>query len=231
MRSPERLRYQHPGEWDALLDLDRCPCPRTLRRRTRYVEDSEGLRAWIGALAQHWCADDPEAFATLFMDGHMQVYSGKVRLPKHFVPSQKLALPAATGYWVHALGGPPLLCLHRQVDSSIVSEIWNGIVPQLQQMGLLAEGGMREDEPRLTLVFKRDGWSPRLIPRARALYADEDLGLELDAVVYALDSSTVDLCLSVFRWATFRATRAAVKLQTLLDLGETQKQLTPFWVS
>lgn len=58
----------------------------------------------------------------------------------------------------------------------------------------------------------------RLIARARALYADEDLGVELDATVYALDSSTVDLCLSVFPWATFRATKAAVKLHTLLDL-------------
>ena len=58
----------------------------------------------------------------------------------------------------------------------------------------------------------------RLIARARALYASEDLGLELDETVYALDSSTVDLCLSVFSWATFRATKAAVKLHTLLDL-------------
>lgn len=40
--------------------------------------------------------------------------------------------------------------------------IWNGIVPQLQQIGLLAKGGQREDEPRLTLVFGRNGWSPRL---------------------------------------------------------------------
>ena len=58
----------------------------------------------------------------------------------------------------------------------------------------------------------------RLIARARALYADEDLGLELDATVYALDSSTVDLCLAVFPWAIFRTTKAAVKLRTLLDL-------------
>ena len=169
VRSPERLRYQQPGEWGALLGLDRCPCPRTLRRRTRYVADSEGLRAWVGALAQHWCEDDPEAVATLFVDGHVQVYSGMGRLPKQFVPRQKLALPAAAGYWVHALGGAPLLCVHRQVDSSIVSEIWNGIVPQLQQMGLLAEGGQRQQEPRLTLVFDRNGWSPRLFRELRAI--------------------------------------------------------------
>lgn len=57
-----------------------------------------------------------------------------------------------------------------------------------------------------------------LIRIARPLYAEEDLGLELDNTVYALDSSTIDLCLSVFPWALFRSTKSAVKLHTLLDL-------------
>jgi len=57
-----------------------------------------------------------------------------------------------------------------------------------------------------------------LIQIARPLYADEDLGLELDNTVYALDASTIDLCLSVFPWALFRSTKSAVKLHTLLDL-------------
>jgi len=57
-----------------------------------------------------------------------------------------------------------------------------------------------------------------LIRRARKLYASESLGVELDDTVYALDSSTIDLCLSVFDWAPFRSTKAAVKLHTLLDL-------------
>ena len=57
-----------------------------------------------------------------------------------------------------------------------------------------------------------------LITTARGLYINEDLGLELDNTVYALDASTIDLCLSVFPWATFRRTKAAVKLHTLLDL-------------
>ena len=58
----------------------------------------------------------------------------------------------------------------------------------------------------------------RLILRARDLYAQEPTGLELDATIYALDSTTIDLCLSVFDWAPFRSTKAAVKLHTLLDL-------------
>ena len=57
-----------------------------------------------------------------------------------------------------------------------------------------------------------------LIKIARPLYAEEDLGLDLDNTIYALDASTVDLCLSVFPWALFRSTKSAVKLHTLLDL-------------
>ena len=58
----------------------------------------------------------------------------------------------------------------------------------------------------------------RLIVRARALYAKEPLGIDLDATVYALDATTIDLCLSLFDWAPFRSTKAAIKLHTLLDL-------------
>ena len=50
------------------------------------------------------------------------------------------------------------------------------------------------------------------------MYADEDLGLDLDNTVFALDASTIDLCLSVFPWAPFRSTKDAIKLHTLLDL-------------
>ena len=57
-----------------------------------------------------------------------------------------------------------------------------------------------------------------LIRRARKLYAGDSLDVGLDNTVYALDSSTVDLCLSLFEWAPFRSTKAAIKLHTLLDL-------------
>jgi Domain of unknown function (DUF4372)/Transposase DDE domain len=57
-----------------------------------------------------------------------------------------------------------------------------------------------------------------LIGIARPLYASEPLAIELDATVYAFDATTIDLCLSVFPWAPFRRTKAAVRLHTLLDL-------------
>ena len=58
----------------------------------------------------------------------------------------------------------------------------------------------------------------RLILRARDLYASDSLDIGLDSTVYALDSTTIDLCLSLFDWAPFRSTKAAVKMHTLLDL-------------
>ena len=57
-----------------------------------------------------------------------------------------------------------------------------------------------------------------LIGIARPLYAEESFGVDLKNAVYALDASTIDLCLSVFPWAPFRSTKAAIKLHTLLDL-------------
>ena len=57
-----------------------------------------------------------------------------------------------------------------------------------------------------------------LIHMARRLYSHEDFGVQLDETVYALDATTIDLCLSVFPWAHFRQTKAAIKLHTLLDL-------------
>ena len=57
-----------------------------------------------------------------------------------------------------------------------------------------------------------------LIQKAKQLYLDEDLGLDLDATVYALDASTIDLCLSLFPWAKFRKAKGAVKLHTLMNL-------------
>jgi transposase len=86
--------------------------------------------------------------------------------------------------------------------------------------------GLRHAVHRSTLADANDLrnwriWSDLaavLIRRARMLYCNDDFGLDLTNTVYALDSTTIDLCLSLFDWAPFRKTKAAVKLHTLLDL-------------
>ena len=94
------------------------------------------------------------------------------------------------------------------------------------QASKLYHMGLREPVRRSTLADANESrdwriyahFAQRLIEQARALYAQEDLGLELTNTVYALDSTTIDLCLSVFPWAHFRTTKAGVKMHTLLDL-------------
>ncbi len=94
------------------------------------------------------------------------------------------------------------------------------------QAAKLYHRGFREPIRRSTLADANESrdWRiyaefvARLIAQARVLYASEDLGLELSNTVYALDSTTIDLCVSVFSWAHFRTTKAAVKMHTLLDL-------------
>ncbi len=94
------------------------------------------------------------------------------------------------------------------------------------QASKLYHMGLREAVARSTLADANEGRDWRiwhelaqlLIRRARHLYAAESLAVDLDNTVYALDSTTIDLCLSVFPWAHFRSTKAAVKMHTLLDL-------------
>jgi len=103
----------------------------------------------------------------------------------------------------------------RDIETCLAAQ-----APKLYHMGL------REPVRRSTLADANEvrDWriyaefAQRLIVQARKLYANEDLGLELTNTVYALDSTTIDLCLSVFPWARFRTTKGAVKMHTLLDL-------------
>jgi len=95
-----------------------------------------------------------------------------------------------------------------------------GAKPKLYHMGI------RGKVSRNTLAHANEvrdwriyaDFAQALITIARKLYAGEDFGLELDQTVYAFDSTTIDLCLSVFPWAKFRREKAAIKLHTLLDL-------------
>ena len=94
------------------------------------------------------------------------------------------------------------------------------------QTAKLYHMGFREPVRRSTLADANEArdwriyaeFAHRLIVQARRLYAGESLGVDLGNTVYALDSTTIDLCLSVFPWAQFRSTKAAVKMHTLLDL-------------
>jgi hypothetical protein len=105
------------------------------------------------------------------------------------------------------------------------------------QTAKLYHMGFRQPVRRSTLADANEGrdwriyaeFAHRLIAQARRLYADEKLSVDLQETVYALDSTTIDLCLSVFPWAHFRSTKAAVKMHTLLDLRGNNSELHPYF--
>jgi hypothetical protein len=94
------------------------------------------------------------------------------------------------------------------------------------QVGKLYHMGLRQAVSRSTLADANESrdwriyaeFAQRLIAQARRLYSSDSFGIELSNTVFALDSTTIDLCLSMFPWAPFRTTEAAIKLHTLLDL-------------
>ena len=172
VRNPESLRYQAPGEWGAILGLDRGPETKTLRRKIRLLTSAEHtVRDWQSALARTWATEHDDDWATLAVDGHVKVYAGRNgRLPKHFVARQKLCLPASVSYWINALGGMPLLCLHKALDPKLIKALEQDVVPHLQHLGVVPEAApdlTKPDAgvPALTLVFDREGWSPDLFKR------------------------------------------------------------------
>ena len=124
-------------------------------------------------------------------------------------------LPCAAQYQVMALAQLTYRESLRDIEASLSAQ-----TTKLYHMGL------REPVRRSTLADANESrdwriyaeFAQRLIAQARRLYATESFGLDLTNTVYALDSTTIDLCLSVFPWARFRSTKSAVKMHTLLDL-------------
>jgi len=94
------------------------------------------------------------------------------------------------------------------------------------QVAKLYHMGLRQEIKRSTLADANEArdwrihaeFAQRLIVQARKLYIGDSFGIELENTAYALDSTTIDLCLSLFPWALFRTTKSAVKMHTLLDL-------------
>jgi hypothetical protein len=124
-------------------------------------------------------------------------------------------LPCAAQYQIMAFAQLTYRESLRDIEASLSAQ-----TAKLYHMGL------REPVRRSTLADANESrdwriyaeFAQRLIAQARRLYANESLGMDLTNTVYALDSTTIDLCMSVFPWARFRSTKSAVKMHTLLDL-------------
>jgi transposase len=153
VKRPEHLKERDPAAFGRLLGLDRAPEVKTLRRR-------------LTRLAAHHCAEQLGAelarlrvdqrghlMGFLYVDGHVRAYHGQRAITSRaYVPRRHLAMPASTDYWINDRSGDPLLVITGEVNAALTKAL-----PRL-----LGEVRDLVGERRVTIVFDRGGWSPKL---------------------------------------------------------------------
>lgn len=162
IKRPEALKEHSPVALGQVLGLDRAPEVKTLRRKLERLA-AMGRAADFGkALAKRRIAQRGEAMGFLYVDGHVRVYHGQHTIPKAHVAQRRLAVPATTDYWVNDQQGDPLFVVTAQANAGMVK-----MLPILLEQ-VRAMIGKR----RLTVVFDRGGYSPKLFVRLIAARFD-----------------------------------------------------------
>ena len=152
IKRPEELKEHTPGDLGRVLGLDRAPEVKTVRRKLRRLAACGRAAAFGRALAHQRVAARGAALGFLYVDGHVRVYHGHRTLPKAHVARMRLAMPATTDYWVNDMRGDPLFVVTAEANAGLVK-----MLP-----GVLAEVRGLVGARRVTVVFDRGGYSPKL---------------------------------------------------------------------
>ena len=158
IKRPEGLKEYSPHDLGRVLGLDRAPEVKTLRRKLARLA-AVGRAAQFGqALAQQRVALRGQALGFLYTDGHVRVYHGQHTLPKAHVARMRISLPATSDYWVNDSAGDPLFVVTAEANAGLVK-----MLP-----GILAQVRTLVGKRRLTVVFDRGGYSPKLFQQILA---------------------------------------------------------------
>ena len=152
IKRPEGLKEYSPQELGRVLGLDRASEVKTLRRKLAQLAACGRAAQFGQALAQQRVARRGKDLGFLYVDGHVRVYHGKHRLPKAHVARMRLSMPATSDYWVNDKTGDPLFVLTAEANAGMVKML----PPVLEQVRALM------GERRVTVVFDRGGYSPKL---------------------------------------------------------------------
>ncbi len=162
IKRPEGLKEYSPPDLGRVLGLDRAPEVKTLRRKLARLA-AAGRAAQFGqALAQQRVAARGAALGFLYIDGHVRVYHGKHALPKTHVARMRISMPATSDYWVNDSSGDPLLVVTAPNNAGMVK-----MLPELLDQVRQLVGSRR-----LTIVFDRGGFSPKLFQKILAIGFD-----------------------------------------------------------
>ena len=152
IKRPESLKEHSPQDLGRILGLDRAPEVKTVRRKLARLA-AAGQAAQFGrALAQRRVATRGAALGFLYVDGHVRVYHGQQPIPKTHVARLRLPQAGTTDYWVNDAAGEPLFVVTAEANAGLVKLL----PPLLEQVRALV------GERRVTVVFDRGGFSPKL---------------------------------------------------------------------
>jgi hypothetical protein len=152
IRRPEELKEHRPTEMGRLMGLDRAPEVKTLRRKLERLARQGKAEAFGKKLARRRVAQRGKMMGFLYVDGHIRVYHGRRRISSAYVTRMRLALPATTDYWVNDRKGDPVFVVTAEVNAGMVT-----MLPVV-----LREVRDLIGKRRVTVVFDRGGWSPKL---------------------------------------------------------------------
>jgi DNA-binding CsgD family transcriptional regulator len=155
IKRPEWLKERDPAALGRIVGLDRAPEMKTVRRKlTRLASCHQAERFGI-ELARLRVEQRGKTMGFLYVDGHVRVYHGKHRIPKTHAARRRLAMPATTDYWINDQAGDPLLVVTAEANAGLVK-----MLPEV-----LREVRKLVGDRRVTVVFDRGGWSPKLFRR------------------------------------------------------------------
>jgi transposase len=153
IKRPEHLKERDPAAFGRLLGLDRAPEVKTLRRRLTRLAARHCAEQLGAELARRRVDQRGHLMGFLYIDGHVRAYHGQRAISSRaYVARRHLAMPATTDYWVNDRSGDPLFVIAGEVDAALTKAL-----PRL-----LREVRDLVGERRVTIVFDRGGWSPKL---------------------------------------------------------------------
>jgi transposase len=155
IKRPEGLKEHAPPDLGRVLGLDRAPEVKTLRRKVARLAGLGRATEFGRRLAERRVQQFSDAMGFLYIDGHVRAYHGKRELPKAHVARMRIAMPATTDYWVNDTAGEPLFVVTAEANAGLVK-----MLPELCKdiRGMVGER-------RVTIVFDRGGWSPKLFAK------------------------------------------------------------------
>jgi transposase len=156
IKRPEELKEHCPGELGRIMGLDRAPEVKTVRRKLCRMAAMKQGRTLMDELAQRRIDQDRGRIAFLYLDGHVREYFGKHPLSKAKKAQRPLPTPAATDTWVNDTHGEPLLVVTSEMNAKL-TQILEPILEEVKRLV--------PDDRRITVIFDRGGYSPKLFAR------------------------------------------------------------------